>query len=513
MIARGVLVSLMLFGCAAAHGDEVSSNALGGGPWSDPATWRGDRVPAAGDIVIVQKNDIVTYDGSRAEPTCQKLQVDAKGVLLFKTGGGDLVLSVNEGIECFGTIKLDGTKAVTDRHELQLVGARAEQRKVLVGKGASLLVYGHAELPDGKRNVAITSPQPTEGQPHASAVIETEESAGIDFRFASLADVQLVARKIDNTGIRPHEKLNISDCHFTGDARIFIGQSDSPTLLRNTFAYTAPAQLEAAALMVVTTALAEIRGNRILGKYRSGIRLEDTQDAVLVGNTVDQCQFGFHLGNNVPGTMLKRGEARSCQTGVAIALGSGVLEDLLIEKCQTSLHMANSQLQVSNLNIREIPEQGVAIQHDGGTLSLLNANVAPADIKFTLNPAATLPLVHSLQFLIVGVKDVAAGSLIEVRTANPALAADAADPNVRNSPAPLIEGRTPPATALNALSVKAWTIETSGAVSPGPEYSVKVLGPAQADGTRSTVNTATYKPVEKSFREKLTDAAPTMEVP
>src|SRR5207248_1848768 len=114
---------------------EIASNGFGGGAWSDPASWRGKKVPGPDDDIIIQKNDVVVFDrGDTGKPTCRKLQIDPRGGLTFKTGAGKLVLAVTEPIETYGAIRLDGTKSASDEFELRLIGDAAGKRLVKLGK-------------------------------------------------------------------------------------------------------------------------------------------------------------------------------------------------------------------------------------------------------------------------------------------------------------------------------------------------------------------------------------------
>ena len=47
-------------GSLSAGQEKVTTNGLGGGDWSDPATWRGKKVPGAKDDVVIRKGDLVS---------------------------------------------------------------------------------------------------------------------------------------------------------------------------------------------------------------------------------------------------------------------------------------------------------------------------------------------------------------------------------------------------------------------------------------------------------------------
>src|SRR5438477_325531 len=59
----GLFCSLLLSMIAStANAAVITSNGTGGGAWSNPATWTGGTVPAAGDDVIIADGDTVTID-------------------------------------------------------------------------------------------------------------------------------------------------------------------------------------------------------------------------------------------------------------------------------------------------------------------------------------------------------------------------------------------------------------------------------------------------------------------
>src|SRR5581483_11839686 len=77
------------------HSAEATSNGTGGGNWSDPATWRGNKVPAPADEVTIRKNDTVVFDrNDDGKTTCAKLFIDPQGALRFKSQAGKIVLVV-----------------------------------------------------------------------------------------------------------------------------------------------------------------------------------------------------------------------------------------------------------------------------------------------------------------------------------------------------------------------------------------------------------------------------------
>ncbi len=493
---------------------EIASNGGGGGAWSDPATWRGRQLPGPGDDVVVQKNDIVVFDrDEEGKPSCRKLLIDPRGGLSFKTNAGRLVLTVADGIECFGVIRLDGTKSASDNFELRLAGDPAK-RVVKLGKGAALLLYGRRDLPGDRRNVALAAAAPEKDNDKdkdgAPVLVEADGAVVIDWQRAALRDVKLVAKKLDNTGAKPNERVKVSDCQFTGVGRLLVQNCDTPEIVRNTFECKAAKPLDEAAINVSYSPLAEIKHNHVRGGFAIGITVNYQSDSVLVGNVVERCAFGVTGGYGVPNTMLKDTVVRGCDTGVKLEGATGVVEDLLVEGAAVAFHMQNSNLQLNGFQAKDLAKKGLAVLHEGGTLSLLNGNVAAGQIKMAPTKGASVQCLH---YVVVAAKGAPAGALVEIRTTKPAPAAGASDPNVRNSPAALADGLTPPPRSLTPLVVAAWSLDAAGKVQPPPEYEVRVLGPAAKEGAdRPVLKSVPLRPAESAFRADLNDKTPTIEV-
>src|SRR3569623_469469 len=82
------VVLLLALGGPAGAADksiEFSIRAAHSGAWSDPATWAGGRVPAAGDTVQVRPGHAVTYDVRPESPTADQpiRTIHVAGVLRF----------------------------------------------------------------------------------------------------------------------------------------------------------------------------------------------------------------------------------------------------------------------------------------------------------------------------------------------------------------------------------------------------------------------------------------------
>jgi hypothetical protein len=506
---------ILMLAAASAQAADIATNGLGGGAWSDPATWGGKKVPGPTDDVIIQKLDIVTFDrDDDGKVSCRKLQIDPKGVLTFKTGAGKQICCVADTIESFGVIKMDGTKSASDFLELRMIGETEAKRKIKLNKNAALLLYGKANLPANGRNVAIRSPKFADQKDALLCLVEAEGFVSIDWQRAILADVKLQAQKIDNTGAKANERLNIFDNQFVGKARVWLHTCDTPVISKNTFDYSDKTALTEAAIAVNFGPLCEIKQNIIRGAYAIGITINYQSDSVVEGNTIERCAAGIAGGYGIPNTMIKKCVIRGCEVGIRLEGATGVLEDTVVEGALTAFNHDNSILQLTNFQVKDLHAKGTAVNFLTGKLTLLNCNIAPAEIKVAAQPAtAKDDPVTCLQYAVLSVKDAPSECLVEVRTADAKLAADAADPNVRNSPAPLTAGLTPLPRTLNPLIVKGWSIDLKGKLQAAPTYNVKVLGMAPKEGAaRPVLKVTTYRPQENAFRAKLDDGTPTLEV-
>ena len=516
--SRLAVLVLLVFG-GTTHAAEIASNGVGGGPWSDPATWRGKTVPGAKDDVVIQKNDVVVFDrNDDGKTSCGKLLIDPRGGLTFKTGGGKLVCAVADGIESFGAIRLDGTKSASDDFELRLIGDALPKRLVKVAKGGALLLYGASGLPEGQVNVALTAPQTAGQKEDLLGQVETDGGASIDWQRAHVGDVKLPAKKIDNTGAKPNERIKLVDNRFSGAARVYCVSCDTPELVRNTFDNRKGKPVVEPAINIYASQLAEIRENTVHGEFGAGITINIATDAVLIGNTIEKCAVGIQGGGGVPNVMIKQATIRGCEAGISLASATGVLEDVLVEGTTTAFYQTASKLQLNNFRVKDLlPKKGIAVSFDSGTLSLLNCELRSEDIQILpQKPADKGPpeIITSLQYVVVAVKGAPAGALVEVRTSKPAPAVGAADPNVRGSPVPVIDGLTPLPQSVTPLIVKAWSFDALGKPLPVPEYTVKVLvSTAKPGADRPVIATQIFRPAPTAFRAELNDKKPTLEVP
>src|SRR5215210_1032259 len=98
-----ILTAGLTTGVATGHTAEVHSNGKGGGPWSDPASWRGKAVPRPADDAVISRGDNIVFDrNDEGKVSCHQLFIDPRGSLTFKTGMGKQVFCAGGPIEAFG---------------------------------------------------------------------------------------------------------------------------------------------------------------------------------------------------------------------------------------------------------------------------------------------------------------------------------------------------------------------------------------------------------------------------
>jgi hypothetical protein len=505
----------VLLSAAPALAKEISSNGAGGGDWSDPATWRGKKVPRMDYDAVIQNGDTVIFDrNDDGKVTCQKLFLDPKGALHFKTGSGKIIFCVADAVESYGTIRLDGTKSAKDSLELRLVGDSAEKRAVKSLKGATLIVAGRKNLPRDRRNVAITALPHGEKKQEIPGLVEASEGTVFDVQRARIANVQLKASDIDNTGAKVNERVNILESQFTGEGRIYLSGCDTPVIVNNTFTYEGKTVVQPAAISVNSSPLAEIRGNSVRGLFYHGIMGHTQTDSIVAGNTIEKCTNGIYwYGSDV---MIKQATIRDCTTGLILTSASGVVENVTVEGATTAYNHAGATAQLTNFQVKNLAKNGVAVAYASGPLTLLNCNILPTQINMASAAATTVanppPRVTALCYVVVSVKGAPEDTQVEVRT-NPAPAKGVTDLNVRNSPAALAKGLTPLPKSLKPLIVKSWLIDPTGKTIPAPEYTLTVLAPAPKKGAmRPVLKTLALKPQDSWFRAKVDSPAPTLEV-
>lgn len=528
---RAIAVVLCLWAAThgtAARGAEIYSNATGGGPWSDPATWKGGATPGPDDDVVLARDDTVTFDrNDDGRVTCHLLSLDPRSLLQFKTGAGTVVFSAGGLVDSYGTIRLDATRFARDRHEFRLVAADPEQRMLRVAKGGGLVVAGRAGLPKGAHNAMLSAlPPPVEPPVDPSGIVEVT-SGTLDVQRAEITNVYLQALTIDNTGAKPGERVNLVRNRFSGTSRIMLSVCDTALLADNLFERDAQPPLQQPAIYLTGCPLAELRGNTVRGTYAGGITGYGQSDTSVTKTLIEKCPAGMYwYGSNF---MIRDLTIRECGHGMTLTSAAGALEDVTIEGCNTGYHHGGATVQFTNLVIRNMQANSpYDIYFASGPLTLLNCNIRPEQIKwdpgFPPKPDPTQPAsdkprppaVQALQFLVVELKGEAPpGAKIDVRTAAPAvpLPEGAADPNVRNSPAPVSSSRlTPLPKTLEPLIVRSWMFDADAKQVAAPEYQLRVLAPAAGGGEPQALKTIALTPQDTWFRPEPNEKKATVEV-
>ena len=122
-----------------------------------------------------------------------------------------------------------------------------------------------------------------------------------------------------------------------------------------------------------------------------------------------------------------------------------------------------------------------------------------------------------LNFVVAQVSgQVPLGLAIEMKTAQPAtpLPVGAQDPNIRNSPAPVLKnGFTPLPQSLEPLIVRSWQYDADAKLHPAPAYQLNIVGPVQAAGAeRKVLKSVTVTPDAEWYRPIPNEKKPTIEV-
>lgn len=533
LLAVAVGVAVVGWGVSAARAAEIYSNATGGGVWSDPATWRGSVVPGPEDDVVLARDDTVIFDRKdEGRITCRQLSLDPRSVLQFKTGTGTVLFSAGGLVESYGYIKLDASRAASDRHEFRLVAADPEQRVLRLAKGGGLVVSGRPGLPKAGWNAFVTARAPkseppkaeapkTEPPPDPTGILEAAEGSSIDIKRTEFENVYVQASTIDNTGAKAGERVQFVRNHFIGTSRLMLTSCDSALIADNLFERDAPAPIMPAAIYLNGNPLTEIRGNTIRGAYYYGIQGYGQAESSVTNNLIEKCPNGFYwYGFD---TMIRQLTIRDCGASLVFTSATGAMEDVTIDACQSGYYHG-ATAQITNLVIRNMPKTSpYDIHFASGSLKLVNCNIKPEQIQFS--PAAFPPqlptekrrplAVESMHYLVAQLKGTfPPGAGIDVRTASPAVPAGVADPNVRNSPAAVLSsGFTPLPKTLEPLILRGWMFDPDGKPIAVPQYQLRVLGPAPAGaGERAVLKTLTVTPQESWYRPLPNDKKPTIEV-
>lgn len=523
-----VLLLTILALAAPAHAAEIYSNGSGGGPWTEGGSWRGGKPPAPEDDVVIARDDTITFDrNDTGKVTCLKLSLDPRAVLQFKQNAGAIVFTAGDAIESYGTIKLDASKAATDRHELRLAAEDIEQRSLKIFKGGGLIVSGRNVLAKAKKNatlvgVGLPSKDDKMPPPDPTALIESGEGTTLDVQRAEIANIYLQATGIDNTGAKPGERININRNFFNGTSRLLLTSCDTPVIADNLFERRELPVTQQAAVYFNSCPLVDMRNNAIKGNYAGGITFYGGVDASVTNNLIEDCQSGFYYyGAN---GMIKGLTVRNSGHGLTMTSASGALEDVVIEKCTSGYYHGGATVQATNLIVRDMiaNPNGYDIYYGTGPLTLVNCDIKPEQIKFNQPlpvhiPGKEYPLVTSLQFVVVKVNgSVPPGSSIDAVTTQPpvTLAPGATDPNIRNAPAAVASnGFTPLPKTLEPLIVRSWMHDKDGKLLQAPTYELRLLAPSGSEQEmRKVIKTMPITPVPEWYRPKPNELKPTVEL-
>ncbi len=522
-MARGLLTLQLAFVIAMAcltssiFAKEVHSNGLGGGRWSEGTTWKGGMVPTAEDDAVIAARDTVLFDQDDTEkPTCKQLLLDPNSNLAFQSGLGRRTLSVDGPVESYGSIKMHAP-GLADMMELRLVAKVATDRVIKLQRGGSLLVLGRANLPEGKRNVILASPIPPGDKSQVPAELTAVGRAMLDLQNAHVDNLHVSASGIDNTGAKPNERINLVGNRFTAFARLSIQGCDTPAIVRNEFRAQKAAMVRPAAMAVVSSPLADIRGNHIIGAYAIGISLSASECSIS-GNLIEDCAQGISSHTGQP--MLKQNVIRNCHTGLSLRTLTGSAEDMLIDRSITAVSLASAKVQLTSITVTNAVTNKV-MHLIASSLDMLNCNIRPEQISIT--PSSAKPKItrgeeplEAMEFLVVGVKGtVPPQTHVEVVTANPEqpLAPGASDLNIRNSPVLLRGGLTPLPQTLTPIVLKSWRMQEDGVVVPSPEYILNLWVPATEAGAKPRIlKTLKLTPSHLWNRPLPNDPKPTLEI-
>ncbi len=510
------------------NADEIHSNGLGGGRWSDPATWRGGKVPTSADDAVISSRDSVLFDRDDSDkPTCKQLILDPKSMLTFQSGLGKRTLNVDGPVEIYGTFKMVA-QAATDTMALQISASLSAERTLKVERGGAFLVAGRPFAPGAKPSVSVHVTAPPEGKTLASAELAVSNKGSIDLQNAWIGQVAITVTGIDNTGAKPNERCNFTGNLFTAQSQVSLVNCDSAVVARNTFEAREGSRPKAAAIRVTSSPLVDVRENRIVGPYWFGIELMFSECTV-GGNQIEQCTTGI-VGTRSP-LLLKGNLLRKCGIGVRTTLARGSSEDLQIEECDQPALLEASTLQLSGVQVRTRPPApggasaaaGNPLRVVGSIVQLLNCNLEPQDVAVIHDKNAARsnpnhePPVQALAFLVVKLSgEIPRNATVQVLTATPSSqrAQGTRDPNVRNSPAPVrADGTTPLPSTLVPLILKSWSLDEGGALLPSPSYTLQVLAPAAESGAAPVLlKSVPLKPDGSWFRSSASTPTPTLEV-
>jgi len=498
-----------------AESKELYTNGIGGGDWSDPATWRGNAVPGENDIAVVGRDDHVVFDRDDTERiTCRELHIDPGGSLAFKQQAGRIVARFAGKVASYGAVRMDATRSRNDVMELHVLADKDEDRTITFARSASLIAVGRSDLKDGARNVVFQAHGPGDKKRKEAAPLTVGDGCGIDLRHAHLHDVELLISGVDNTGAEYNERANIEHNLFTGWAHLLLTNCDSPVVTHNTFKRPEMKVnwVLSGAIGLHGCTLADVRGNQISGWYYYGLNSSGSTDIALIDTTVEGAHIGMHW--YCRDTMIRNFRVSKANLGLQLNYMTGAIDGLITDSCTTPMTATHASGQISNWqNINETAEQPT-IQFHHYDLTLLNCDIAMQQVNLKhfkpLKKRPDTPIVRSMNFVVVQVDgDVPPGAMVHVQTKGfKPPRPGAQDMNVRNSPAPIVGNRmTPRPASMRPIIVQSWQYDAQGKLVPPPTYTLTVKS---ADG--KALKSVDLEPSPKWFRADPNTLEPTVKV-
>jgi hypothetical protein len=512
---------------------EVHSNGVGGGNWSAPATWKTRAVPTPDDIVVIARGDVVAFDrDDTGKITCAQLNVDPRGGLEFKPVG-TIVMCVAGPIESYGSIRIDATKVPkdVDRMELRLVAKDYAARSVKMLKGSSFQVRGKSIGPDKEKNAVLAS-MPGNAPPAAPNVNDLTAAQGLidavtgvmlDINNTRVTDMVVQGSGINNTGSKPTERLNITDCAFTSTSRVFFTSCDTPTLVKCVFG-DPKKPVKILPVTLNSSPLCELGDNKFYG-YQLAVHGISLTEPSIQDNLFEDCDTAMTFTSST-GVMIKRDTINKCATGISFNSSTAVIEDTMIDGAKSGLYLeGSSSLQATSFGVTNVPAGGMGATLLGSSeMKLLNSNLAPAQIKLGV-PKSQKSVVNCNYFVVVrvpgqigGPKGKPAVNIVR-ENITPPLKEGAQDLMVRNSPADVYDEHTALPGTLRAVTVRGWEMLADGKIQPAPTYHAEI-GKIVREGAKGDEEDVfklvkkgpQFTPDEKLFRAKPDSDPPTLSI-
>lgn len=506
------IVSLDRVGMA--YPSELHSNGRGGGAWTDPATWRENIVPFSPDTVILTAGDTVEFDGDgQSEASCRRVFLDPRAALTFRDDGETHVLSVDGPVDSYGTIRLDGRQHSQGLLEVRFVNADPAERRLILRDKAALFLAGHESPADGRPNVRLSGGV-LDKLPRLKilpATVSAGSGVQLDLQRGELMNVTLLAEKLDNTGVRPDERLQLTGNRLTGSSRVELTQCDTPVIQKNSWTLGDLETDPVTALKLTGCSLAQLQYNTFSGAYERAVCLVRDTDTTAMYNEIDGAQQGFDWqGQNA---MLKANRIRVSGTGALFDKTPAVIESSRIEAA-VPLLARQARLQVTDCELSAVESNGPLLQLESASATLLNVALTPDRVQ--RSGTALGPFwVETMSYVVARVRGtLPTGARVALRTAKASGGppAGAADLNVRNSPAPIgADGGTPLPRSLRALIARAWCVTAAGTVKDAPFYDLEVTAP-EGTGSPRVLKTQVVEPKPDWIRPDPQSAQATVEL-